>query len=114
MQERVRRDQLDGVVSGGMLCMRLAPTMRVMRILGLFQSRAELSYVLGRLKPTIDEEMRRGGFYDFGLISVGPELIYSRKPIHSMAELRATRLWGWDVDDVMPGNLRALGIEVES
>ena len=50
--ERIRREQLDGVFSGGMLCMRAAPSMRVMRVLGLFQGRDELDYVLGRLKPT--------------------------------------------------------------
>ena len=64
--ERIRRDQLDGTVSGGMLCMRAAPSMRVMRVLGLFQGRNELSYVLGRLKPQLDEEFRRAGFVNLG------------------------------------------------
>ncbi|HWE29808.1 MAG TPA: hypothetical protein VHB97_17480, partial [Polyangia bacterium] len=29
MAARVRKDQLDGIVSGGMLCQKLAPSMRV-------------------------------------------------------------------------------------
>src|SRR4051812_33372117 len=31
VENRIRRDQLDGAVSAGMLCEKLAPTMRVMR-----------------------------------------------------------------------------------
>ena len=45
MLERMRKNQLDAVLSGGMMCMKLSPSMRVLRLLGLFQSRAEASYV---------------------------------------------------------------------
>ncbi|HEX4461609.1 MAG TPA: TRAP transporter substrate-binding protein DctP, partial [Polyangia bacterium] len=54
MLDRMRRDQLDGVASGGMMCQKLAPSMRVMRIPGLFQSRDESQYVSGRLKEDFD------------------------------------------------------------
>ncbi|MCU1276864.1 MAG: TRAP-type C4-dicarboxylate transport system, substrate-binding protein [bacterium] len=107
--ERIRREQLDGAFSGGMLCMRAAPSMRVMRVLGLFQGRSELGYVLGRLKPAIDEEFRRAGFYNLGLAGIGPELIFSRKPIHSLAEAKTTRLWTWGVDDTLGPGLSAVG-----
>jgi TRAP-type transport system periplasmic protein len=109
MGERIRREQLDGTFSGGMLCMRAAPTMRVMRVLGLFQGRGELGYVLGRLKPSIDEEFRRAGFYNLGLASIGPELIFSRKPIRTLAEAKATKLWIWGADDMLGPGLRAAG-----
>ncbi|MCU1283118.1 MAG: TRAP-type C4-dicarboxylate transport system, substrate-binding protein [bacterium] len=109
MGERIRREQLDGAFSGGMLCMRAAPSMRVMRVLGLFQGRGELGYVLGRLKPDIDEEFRRSGFYNLGLAGIGPELIFSRRPIHSLAEAKATRLWIWGADDTLAPGLTAVG-----
>jgi TRAP-type transport system periplasmic protein len=109
MGERIRKEQLDGAVSGGMLCMRAAPSMRVMRVLGLFLGRSELGYVLGRLKPVIDEEFRRAGFYNLGLVGVGPELIFTRKPIHTLAEAKATRLWVWGADDTLGPGLAAVG-----
>src|SRR5256885_1431280 len=49
VMDRMRRDQLDGVGLGGMVCQRLAPTMRVTRLIGLLRSRAEAEYVLTRL-----------------------------------------------------------------
>ena len=107
--ERIQRDQLDGAFSGGMLCMRLAPSMRVMRVLGLFQGRNELAYVLGRLKPTIDEEFRKSGFYNLGLVGIGPELVFSRRPIRTIDDLKAMRLWVWGADDTLGPTLGALG-----
>ena len=107
--DRVRREQLDGAFSGGMMCMRAAPTMRVMRVLGLFQGRAELNYVLGRLKPQIDDELRRAGFVNLGLVGVGPELIFSRRPLHTLAEVKKTRLWTWGVDNTLVPGLDGLG-----
>ncbi len=107
--ERIKKEQLDGAFSGGILCQREAPTMRVMRVLGLFQGRAELNYVLGRLKPQIDDEFRRSGFVDLGLVSVGPELLFMRKPARTLAEVKATRLWAWGVDDTLVPGLDGLG-----
>ncbi|HEY1585420.1 MAG TPA: TRAP transporter substrate-binding protein DctP [Polyangia bacterium] len=107
--ERIRREQLDGAFSGGQLCMRAAPSMRVMRVLGLFQGRAELNYVLGRLKPIIDEEFRKAGFINLGLVGVGPELIFTRRPIRSLAEVKAIKLWTWSLDNTLGPGLDGLG-----
>jgi TRAP-type C4-dicarboxylate transport system substrate-binding protein len=107
--DRIKREQLDGAFSGGMLCMRLAPSMRVMRVLGLFQGQRELAYVLGRLKAQIDDEFRRAGFYNLGLVGVGPELIFSRKPVQTLAEAKKTKLWSWGVDDTLGPGLTSLG-----
>jgi TRAP-type C4-dicarboxylate transport system substrate-binding protein len=109
--ERIRREQLDGAFAG-QLCMRLAPSIRVMRVLGLFQSRGEVAYVLGRLKPTIDDEFRRAGYANLGLVGVGPELIFSRQPIHTLAELKAVKLWTWGIDNTLRPALSAMGFHV--
>ena len=50
--ERIHRGQLDGIVSAGSLCQQVAPSMRVMKIPGLFQSRDEASYVTNLHKPS--------------------------------------------------------------
>jgi TRAP-type C4-dicarboxylate transport system substrate-binding protein len=112
MLERVKKEQLDGVASGGMLCQRLAPTLRVMRVVGLFQSRDESAYVAGRLKGTLDAEFLRAGFVNLGEFGVGPDVIFSRAPVASMADLRKARLWVWDLDDVFRQSLTAMGISI--
>jgi TRAP-type C4-dicarboxylate transport system substrate-binding protein len=112
MLERIRREQLDGVASGGMMCMKLAPSMKVLRIVGLFQSRAESAYVSGRLKETLDKEFLQAGFVNLGELGVGPDIVFSRQPIRSFAELTHTKLWIWNVDDVYRQELPSMGLAV--
>jgi TRAP-type C4-dicarboxylate transport system substrate-binding protein len=110
MGERVRRDQLDGVGSGGMLCTRLAPSMRVLAVLGLFQDRGEASFVAGRLKTQLDEEFAKSGFVNLAEISVGPQVIFTRQPVQTLAQLKKTRLWLWDLDEVQGRQLKQMGV----
>jgi TRAP-type transport system periplasmic protein len=112
MLDRMKREQLDGVASGGMLCQRLAPSMRALRVVGLFQSRDESAFVSGRLKDTFDAEFLRSGFVNLGEVGVGPDVIFSRTPVASMADLKKARLWIWDLDDVYRQTLTAMGISV--
>jgi TRAP-type C4-dicarboxylate transport system substrate-binding protein len=110
--DRMRRDQLDGVGSGGVVCQRLAPTMRVTRLIGLLRSRAEAEFVLTRLRPRLDEEFHKAGFVNLWEAGLGSSLIFSRKPVRSLNDLHQTRLWIWDLDDLFTDGLRGVGIPV--
>src|SRR6476469_3083980 len=108
--ERIRRGQLDGAASGGMLCMRLAPSMRVLRIFGMFQNRDESAYVLGRLKPILDKEFSAQGFSNLVEVGLGPDVLFTREPVQNMADLKRARFWFWDLDEVHREQLPLLGI----
>jgi TRAP-type C4-dicarboxylate transport system substrate-binding protein len=110
--DRMRRDQLDGVGSGGVLCQRLAPTMRVTRLIGMVRTRAEAELVLTRLKPQLDEEFKKSGFVNLWEAGIGPSFIFSRAPVHDLTEMKKSRLWIWDLDDLFGNGLRSLGINV--
>src|SRR5437588_9958766 len=64
--DRVQRGQLDAVASAAMLCEQLSPTMRVMRLPGMFRDRDEAAVVLGRIKPLADREFERAGARNLG------------------------------------------------
>jgi len=110
MLERVRKDQLDGIVSAGMLCEKLSPSMRVLRLVGLFQTRDESGYVAGRLKALFDEDFRKQGFVNLGDVGIGPDLVFSREPIRNMDELRRAKLWTWNLDEVFVATFPMLGM----
>ena len=110
--DRIRRGQLDGAASGGMTCQRLAPSMKVMRIVGLFQNRDEALYVLSRLRPRLDRELADSGFANLGEAGFGSDIIFSREPVGSLAQLRRGRYWVWDLDDLLQRELPAMGIRV--
>ena len=101
MDARVKRGQLDGAASAGMMCERLAPSMRVMRMPGLFANRDEATQVLGRLKPIVDPEFQKAGYMNLGLVMVGPAIIFSRYATNTLEELRKQRFWAWDADRMM-------------
>lgn len=110
--DRMRRGQIHVIASGGALCMKAAPSMRALRIIGLIQTREESAYVSGRLRQTFDEELRKAGFVNLGEMGIGPDVVFSSKPVRSMADFRGQRIWVWDVDDVAVRGLKALGIHV--
>jgi TRAP-type C4-dicarboxylate transport system substrate-binding protein len=109
--ERIKRDQLDGIV-GSEICLHVSPSMRVTRIVGLFQSREESQYVMTRLKPTIDAEFLRAGFSNLGEATLGPEVLFTRQPVRDLGELRKTTLWIWDLDDALRDQGAQLGLHV--
>jgi TRAP-type transport system periplasmic protein len=109
MGARIRRGQLDGAASGGPLCETLAPSMRVMRVMGMLTTPREATYVASRLWPTLDKEFHKSGVVGLGTATIGPHIVFSRRPIRSMADLKNTRLWIWDRDDVLVAELARFG-----
>jgi TRAP-type transport system periplasmic protein len=107
VNQRVQRGQLDGIGSGGMLCEKLSPTMRAVHL--MTTTREEASWITNRLRPQIEEEFKGGGYYFIGTGGVGPDVIFSRQPVRTMDELRKTRLWVWDLDDVVRAQLPEIG-----
>jgi TRAP-type transport system periplasmic protein len=108
--ERLRRGQLDGVASGGILCERVAPSMRVLHIPGLLRSRDEYMYVLDRLRPIIDRETEKSGYVNLGSSSLGGQILFTRQPVRNMADLRRLKLAFWDLDVTQRIFFDAVGI----
>jgi TRAP-type C4-dicarboxylate transport system substrate-binding protein len=106
---RIQRGQLDGVASGGMLCQNLSPSMRVMRVHGVFQSREEGAFVLSRLGSTLTDEFARSGYTLLTLSGLGPEVVFLRRPIRTFEELRRIKMWRWNLDEIGLLSARELG-----
>jgi TRAP-type C4-dicarboxylate transport system substrate-binding protein len=112
MGARIRRGQLDGAASGGPLCEALAPSMRVMRVVGMLMTAREATYVAGRLWSLFQTEFHDSGMVALGTATLGPHILFSRTPIRSMEELRQHRLWVWDRDDVLRAELGKFGAKL--
>ena len=109
--DRIRRGQLDGEAGAG-FCERLAPSLRVLRLVGLIERRDELRYVINKLRPRLEAEMAKNGFVSLGFSSFGAPILMTRRPVATMDELRRTRLWVWSEDDVPRRSLQRLGVPV--
>jgi TRAP-type C4-dicarboxylate transport system substrate-binding protein len=106
---RIKREQLDGTI-GSEICTRLAPSMKVARIVGLFQSREESAYALSRLKPILDQEFLQSGFINLGEAGLGTEVFFTRQPVRSLADLHQQKLWIWDLDEMLRAQVGPLGL----
>jgi TRAP-type C4-dicarboxylate transport system substrate-binding protein len=112
VERRMQREQLDGALSGGILCQNVAPSLRVMRIPGLIQDSNEGSFVLTRLLQTLRGEARARGFTLLAFTWLGRDVVLSRRPIDSMDALRRLRLWQWSLEPALIAYSRAMGLDV--
>jgi TRAP-type C4-dicarboxylate transport system substrate-binding protein len=108
--KRMNDGQLDGVASGGPICQRIAPTIRALGLPGLYQNRGEVAFVAHKLRPQLVDEMKHAGFTLLFTSNLGPTVLFARKPINDLAELRATPLWTWEINDIDLDSERALGL----
>jgi TRAP-type C4-dicarboxylate transport system substrate-binding protein len=109
--ERIKRGQLDGE-AGATFCEHLAPSMRVTRIWGVLQSRGELSHVMKQLRPALDQEFATNGFVNLGLASFGRVILFTRRPVRTMEDLRGQRMWVWRSDDMGRKMFEGMGVRV--
>jgi TRAP-type C4-dicarboxylate transport system substrate-binding protein len=110
--DRIARGQLDGTASGGMMCTRLSPSMRALRVQGLFQTASETSYVLGRLRTDLEHEFLDAGFVLLGTPVLGPDILFSRTPVRTLADLRKIKLWRWQLDESGILMSRTMGMQI--
>jgi TRAP-type C4-dicarboxylate transport system substrate-binding protein len=108
--DRIKRGQLDGSADSA-VCDRLAPSLRVARVVGLIQSHEESAYVLGRMRRELDTEFRKSGFLGYAT-GLGSEVLFSMEPIRTMDDLRGMRTWLWSLDYVMAPQLKSMGITI--
>ena len=109
---RVQKGQLDAVASAGVLCDQVSPTLRAISIPGLFATRGEGAAVSQKLRATMDDEAQKAGYALLGVATLGQDVLFTRKPVRSLAELRALKLWRWDGDDTGIAIARGMGLSV--
>ncbi|HWE30652.1 MAG TPA: TRAP transporter substrate-binding protein DctP, partial [Polyangia bacterium] len=110
--DRMMKGQLDGSAGGQMFCNRVIPSMRVTRLPGMFQSREEAADAINRLMPAMVKEAHEHGFVLLNTVSLGPDVIFTRTPVHSLDELRKVKLWRWDLDEVGIATSRQMGLPI--
>lgn len=106
---RAERGQLDGL-AGSVVCQQRSPSLRAVRVAGLFRSSDESRWVMAKLKADIDTELGAGGFFNLGQGQFGDDALFSRQPVRSFAEMRRMRWFVWDVDPVSQKMAAAMGL----
>jgi TRAP-type C4-dicarboxylate transport system substrate-binding protein len=107
---RINKGQLDGTISAGILCEKVSPTLRAIRIPGMFESYEEAVQMAARMRPVTEAEVQAAGLVLLGVAAEGTDVIFSKTPVRSLDDLRKLRIWKWEGDDVGIAVARAMGI----
>jgi TRAP-type transport system periplasmic protein len=111
--ERVRTGELAGL-AGAIFCQRVAPSLQALEVAGLAQDDDEASAVMDKLRPLFEEESRATPFAFLAISSgFGHRVLFSRTPVHSLAELRQRRYWVYDLDELERAQLTLMRANLE-
>lgn len=102
---KIRFGQLDGAVltAGGLV--QKYPDIQLYGLPLVFESYDEVDYVRERLDPVLRDGLKEQGFVSFGLAEVGFAYAMSKRPVTSVDQVQAQKVWTPDGD---PGSARAL------
>jgi TRAP-type C4-dicarboxylate transport system substrate-binding protein len=112
MLGRIQRGQLDGFGSGGMACERVMPAFKVTRLIAVFQSREEATFVARKLDRLFADEAQKAGYAVMSVNGMGADVVFSNRPLKTFAELKKARLWRWNLDETANMFAREMGMAV--
>jgi TRAP-type C4-dicarboxylate transport system substrate-binding protein len=111
VMQRISRAQLDGMASA-ILCGKVAPSMRVFNVPGVIQDRDEANFLSQKMQHDYATEAQRNGFALLFTSGLGPTLMFTRTPAKTMDELRAIKVWRWNLDEWGVLATREMGLPV--
>ena len=76
----------------------------------IFWSYTEVDYVRKHMDPLIIDALRERGFISFGLVEAGFSYFMSRQPIRTLDELRKSKVWVPDDEEVGRTVFKALDV----
>jgi len=107
---KIRSQQLHGAFFTGYGIGRIYPPARVLEMPFLFKNTDESDYVRQRIMPSIEEGFREKGYELVGWPEVGFLHFFSKNPINSLTDLRASRVWLWQSDPLGEAFASAAGV----
>ena len=95
---KIRSRQLHGAFFTGYGIGRIYPPARVLEMPFLFENTDESDYVRQKIMPSIEDGFKEKGYELVGWPEVGFLHFFSKNPINSLDDLRASRIWLWQGD----------------
>ena len=74
-------------------------------------ARDEASTSSAGSRRDLDEEFRRSGFVNLGEAGFGFDIVFSREPVRTLADLERGRFWVWSLDPVMQATHARAGLK---
>ncbi len=108
--EKIRYGQLHGGGFTGIGLGEILPAVRIMELPFSIETYAEYDYVLERLRPEFEKGFSERGFVVLAWAEGGFSNLFSKRPIRTLEDLRATKVWLRTGDPKIEIMLDELGI----
>ncbi|MCP4286710.1 MAG: C4-dicarboxylate ABC transporter [Gammaproteobacteria bacterium] len=107
---KIRAGQLHGGVltSGGLAAIN--PDIQLYSLPFLFESFDEVDYIRERMDPLLADSLKRKGFISYGLMEGGFVYLMTQTPVSRVSDLRQTKVWAPESDNVSQIAFEALGV----
>jgi TRAP-type C4-dicarboxylate transport system substrate-binding protein len=86
------------------------PAARILDLPFLFHSSAEVDFILERFTPEFEKRFQEAGFVLLGWTEVGLVHFFSRRPLRTLEEVQACKLWVWEDDPLARKFFREMGV----
>ena len=93
---KIRTGQLQGGGFMGYAIGIICPDAAAVMFPMVFRTYDEVDQTLAKFQPYLDDHTRQHGYEAMGWTEVGFSYAYSTKPIRTLEDLRATKVWGLD------------------
>jgi TRAP-type transport system periplasmic protein len=85
-------------------------SMRILEVPFLFESKAEVDFILDEYTDWFDAQFREKGYVLLGWAEVGSVYIFSKEPITDFSEMRGVKMWSWQGDPLAASLFGALSV----
>mgnify|MGYP000859778004 CR=1 FL=1 len=113
---KIRTGQLQGGGFMGYAIGIICPDADALMFPMAMRNYEEVDHVLENMRDVLDASARANGFEALGWTEVGFNYVYGTKPVSTLAELRATKVWGLDSPTLMElfaaGNITSIPANV--
>ena len=93
---KIKTGQLQGGGFMGYAIGKISPDISALMFPMVFRNYGEVDAVLESMRSYLDDHVRKNGYEAMGWTEVGFSYAYGMKPIGSIEQVRATKVWGLD------------------
>ena len=93
---KIKTGQLQGGGFMGYAIGKICPDASALMFPMVFRNYEEVDQVFEKIRPYLDETVRKNGFETAGWTEVGFSYAYGVKPLATVENVRATKVWGLD------------------
>jgi TRAP-type C4-dicarboxylate transport system substrate-binding protein len=107
---KMRAGQLAGGGLTGNGLGAIAPSLRVLEAPFLFESEDEIDAVYAAMNPEFEKALNDGGHHLIGWAEIGFVHLFTKRPVHTLADLKSTKMWLWEGDPLAEAFFREAGV----